>query len=162
MSQSYVVIAPYVTLKLTLDDGTVGILGFYEGAGVPPNVEPESLERHIQKGMVAKVGSPEAKFSGPAGTPKPGEPPNVPVTESPVVSRPLAERQKAQAEAADATKAKADAARAAAKAKTASEAKTATAAEAKTAADAKSAEETRAAEAAERAAGRAAAAKADS
>lgn len=94
------VTAPYVTAKVKDVAGQPVTLGFYEGSILPADVDPDDLERLERKGMVADVDSPEGKMAAPAGTPKPGEPPNVPVTEQPVTALPLAERQARQAEAA--------------------------------------------------------------
>lgn len=100
-----VVAAPYVTLKVKDQQGQDVTLGFYEGAILPDSANAGDLERLVRKGMVVDTDSPEAQFAAPAGTPKPGEPPNVPVTEQPTVALPLSERQsRQQAAAAEAEK----------------------------------------------------------
>lgn len=83
----YVVAAPYVTLKHKDRTGTDILTGFYAGAPVPEDVDPESLQRLLDKGMVIDAGDPVAGIVAvPAGTPLPGEPPNVAVPEVPVTS----------------------------------------------------------------------------
>lgn len=111
-ADEFVVLAPYVTLKVKDQLGGFTIRGFNEGGGVKrEDIEDASLRHHLDAGLMAPVDAPEARFAAPSGTPKPGEPPNVPVTETPVASLPLDERLRLQAEAAD--KAEADAAKAA-------------------------------------------------
>lgn len=107
---TYVVTAPYVTLKVKDLTGQEAVLGFYESGTLPDGANKDDVERLIRKGMVAESGTAEADLAAPAGTPKPGEPPNVPVTEQPIAALPLAERQRLQQEAAD--KVAADAAKA--------------------------------------------------
>jgi hypothetical protein len=109
-----VVVAPYVTLKIkNSDGGPLVIKGFNEGAVVKAeDVDEANLRHHVETGLMAAKGSDEAMFAGPAGTPKPGEPPNVPVTEQPVQALPLDERQRRQqAAAAEAEKSSAKSAR---------------------------------------------------
>jgi hypothetical protein len=78
----YVVTAPYITLKVRGQAGALVLGELYQGAPVPENADPENVQRLLDKGMVAVVGTAEADLLGvPAGTPIPGEPPNVPVTE---------------------------------------------------------------------------------
>jgi hypothetical protein len=101
MATDKIVAAPYVTLKVKGQQGQDVTLGFYEGAILPDGADSDDLERLIRKGMVVEADSPEAEFAVPAGTPKPGEPPNVPVTEQPVQALPLEERQRRQMEAAE-------------------------------------------------------------
>lgn len=107
-ADEFVVVAPYVTLKMVdPSGGPLVIRGFNEGGTVKAeDVDTDNLRHHVETGLVAPKGSDEAKFAGPAGTPKPGEPPNVPVTEQPVTALPLDERQRRQqAAAADSEKA---------------------------------------------------------
>jgi hypothetical protein len=100
----YKVLAPYVTIRV-LDDvsGSDVLLGYYAGAPVPPNANREDVERLVRKGMVVAADS----FAGehvavPAGTPVPGEPPNVPVTEQPVYGGDVNARvERAEAAAAE-------------------------------------------------------------
>jgi hypothetical protein len=135
-ADAFVVVAPMVMLKVRNDLGVWHFRGFNEGGRFRrEDIEEGSLRHHLDGAMVAPVDSPAARYAGPSGTPKPGEPPNVPLTEEPVTTVALAERLKRQAKATE--DAKADEAKA------------------KPAADAKAAEETRAADAAKRAAARA-------
>ena len=102
-ADAFVVVAPYVTLKVRDQSGALHIRGFNEGGQVKRDeIDDESLRHHLESEMMAPVGSDLARFAAPAGTPKPGEPPNVPVADTPVSSLPLAERMKLQADAADA------------------------------------------------------------
>ena len=102
-ADAFVVVSPYVTLKVRDQTGAFQFRGFNEGGQVKrEDVDDESLRHHLDSGLMAPVGSDLARFAAPAGTPKPGEPPNVPVEDTPVSSLPLAERLKRQAAAADA------------------------------------------------------------
>jgi hypothetical protein len=105
-ADEFVVIAPYVTLKIKDQAGGFVVRGLNEGGTVKAeDIDEDNLRHHLETGLIAPVGSDAAMYAGPAGTPKPGEPPNVPVTEQPVVSRPLDERLARQhAAAADAEK----------------------------------------------------------
>lgn len=101
----FVVVAPFVTLKVKDQLGAYVIRGFSEGAVVKAeDVQPENLRHHVDIRFLAPADSPDAEFAGPAGTPKPGEPPNVPVTEgTPVEMVPTQDRlvlQRAAAESA--------------------------------------------------------------
>lgn len=60
MSASYRVTAPYVTLKVKDAAGADVLVGFYEGA-VVSDVEPDSLEHHLEGGMLEKLPAAEAK-----------------------------------------------------------------------------------------------------
>lgn len=96
-ADEFVVIAPYVTLKMKDQVGGFVVRGFNEGGVVKAeDIDEANLRHHLETGLIAPLGSDAAKFAGPAGTPKPGEPPNVPVTEQPVLSLPLEERLKRQ------------------------------------------------------------------
>jgi hypothetical protein len=107
-ADEYVVVAPYVTLKVKDQGGAFVIRGFNESGTVRrEDIEDASLRHHLESGLMAAKDSPEARFAAPSGTPKPGEPPNVPVTEQPVGSLPLAERLQRQAAAADRAEAEA-------------------------------------------------------
>lgn len=78
----YKVLAPYVTLKVKDRNGGWMLLGFYAGAPVPDDVEPDSLKHHLDDGLIVADDHELADvLAVPAGTPIPGEPPNVPVTE---------------------------------------------------------------------------------
>lgn len=81
----YKVLQPYVTLKVRNQaTGTSTILGYYQGATVPSEADPDDVKRLVDKGYLVREGTFEADvFAVPAGTPIPGEPPNVPVTEAP-------------------------------------------------------------------------------
>jgi hypothetical protein len=106
-ADEFVVIAPYVTLKVSDQAGGSVMRGMLEGGTFRKDeVDADNLRHHVETRLVAAKGSDEAKFAGPAGTPKPGEPPNVPVTEQPVGALPFDERQRRQQQAAaDADKA---------------------------------------------------------
>lgn len=98
----YVVTAPYVTCKVNDLAGATVVGEFYQGAVLPGSAEPDNVARLLGKGMVAEQGTPEAELLGvPAGTPIPGEPPNVPVTEQSPASITPADRQARAQEAAD-------------------------------------------------------------
>jgi hypothetical protein len=100
---AFVVVDHYVTLKVRDQIGAFQVRGFNEGGTVKrDDIDDESLRHHLDNGQLAPVGSDRARFAAPAGTPKPGEPPNVPVTETPVATLSLDERIARQAEAADA------------------------------------------------------------
>jgi hypothetical protein len=97
---AYVVTRPYVTLKVKDENtGAEVVREFYEGGVLPDGCVQDDVDRLLRKEMIAEEGSDEARLAAPAGTPKPGEPPNVPVTEVPAGSLPLAERQVRQLEA---------------------------------------------------------------
>lgn len=102
-ADEFVVVAPYVTLKMKdPTGGPLVVKGFNEGAVVKAeNVDGDNLRHHVETRLVVPTDAEEARFAGPAGTPKPGEPPNVPVTEQPAISLPLQERLARQAAAAD-------------------------------------------------------------
>lgn len=95
------VLWPYITLKVRGDTGTV-IREFYAGALVPDNADPADRDRLVRKGALVDEDAPEAALAVPAGTPIPGEPPNVLVAEQPVVATPFTERVQAQTDLAPA------------------------------------------------------------
>ena len=103
-ADEFVVVAPYVTLKMRDDAGGSVVKGMLEGGTFKKDaVDEANLRHHVETRMVAAKDSDEARFAGPAGTPKPGEPPNVPVDESADNRRlPTGERLDAQQEAAKA------------------------------------------------------------
>jgi hypothetical protein len=77
------VVAPYITIKVRDDNGGTVIREFYQGGVIPDEADPDNVARLVEGGMLADEDSPEAEVLGnPAGTPVPGEPPNVPVTEA--------------------------------------------------------------------------------
>jgi hypothetical protein len=86
MSESkpkYVVAAPLVYLKVPDVGGALVSYTFYAGAPVPENVDKDSLQHHLDSNLVIEASDPVAEvIAVPAGTPIPGEPPNVPVTET--------------------------------------------------------------------------------
>lgn len=108
-ADDFVVVAPFVTLKMKdANGGPLVVRGFNEGAEVKgEDVDAANLRHHVDTRLVAPKGSDDAKFAGPAGTPKPGEPPNVPVEEgTPVEMLPTQERlRRQQAAAAESEKA---------------------------------------------------------
>jgi|SRR3954471_10390537 hypothetical protein len=78
----YVVVAPFVNLKVKDGNGGVVVRGFNEGAVVKAeDIDEANLRHHVETRLLAPKGHPDTEFAGPAGTPKPGEPPNVLVTE---------------------------------------------------------------------------------
>jgi hypothetical protein len=87
MAKSYKVAAPYVTLRWRDDRGTEVITGFYQGSPVPDTADEDNVQRLLDKGMLIDANDPVADIVAvPAGTPMPGEPPNVPVAEVPNTS----------------------------------------------------------------------------
>lgn len=79
----YVVAAPLVYLKVPDVGGALVSYTFYAGAPVPENIDEASLQHHLESGLVVESSDPVAEvIAVPAGTPIPGEPPNVPVTET--------------------------------------------------------------------------------
>jgi hypothetical protein len=101
-ADEFVVVAPYVTLKMRDSAGGSVVRGMLEGGGFNKDeVDEANLRHHVETGLVAAKDSDEAKYAGPAGTPKPGEPPNVPVEEIGDPRRlPTQDRLAAQQEAA--------------------------------------------------------------
>lgn len=85
----YKVVAPLVALKVRDATGALINQHFYAGALVPDTVDPENLRAHLDTAQVAELGSPESALGSPAGTPLPGRPPNVPVTENGLSGQPL-------------------------------------------------------------------------
>jgi hypothetical protein len=79
----YVVAAPLVYLKVPDVGGALVSYTFYAGSPVPENVDKDSLQHHLDSGLVLPTSDDLAEvLAVPAGTPIPGEPPNVPVTET--------------------------------------------------------------------------------
>lgn len=75
MADAYRVTAPYVTLKVKDPAGADVLIGFYEGA-VVTDVDPESLEHHLDGEMLEKVSAAEAKQAAGLGSePKPAKAP---------------------------------------------------------------------------------------
>jgi hypothetical protein len=65
----YRVTSPYVTVKISAAPGAaLTTLGFYQGAILPGNVDLESAELQVLKGMVERVSTPT-----PATAPTPAE-----------------------------------------------------------------------------------------
>lgn len=54
MGDSYRVTGEYVTLKVKDSSGASVVAGFYKG-GIVSDVDPESLEHHLNKGMLEVV-----------------------------------------------------------------------------------------------------------
>jgi hypothetical protein len=102
-ADEYVVVAPYVTLRVKDTFGATVIRGINEGAVVKAeDVDEANLRHHVETRLLAPKGHPDAEFAAPAGSPKPGEPPNVPVdTGTPVEMLPTEERIRRNREAAD-------------------------------------------------------------
>lgn len=57
MSDSYVVVAPYVTVRTMTMDGP-RIIGLFAGAPIPADADPGWCERHAEAKMIAKVADP--------------------------------------------------------------------------------------------------------
>jgi hypothetical protein len=55
------VVEPMVYLKVPDVGGSYVSYTFYKGAIVPENVEQESLQRHVDEGMVEEIVVPEPK-----------------------------------------------------------------------------------------------------
>ncbi|MFC6017794.1 hypothetical protein ACFP2T_16455 [Plantactinospora solaniradicis] len=51
----YKVTSAYATLRVPNDLGQETLVGFYEGAVLPENVNRDDLKRHLRKSMVEKV-----------------------------------------------------------------------------------------------------------
>lgn len=99
------VLYPYITLKCTSPlDGSTILRELYAGATVPEEADPADVERLKRKGALVDEHDDAAVLAVPAGTPIPGEPPNVPVTEQPAIAVPLADRVEAQRTAAQAAR----------------------------------------------------------
>lgn len=63
MATSYRVTAPYVTLKVKDAAGAEVLVGFYEGA-VVSDVDPDSLQHHLDGGMLEKATAGEFNEGG--------------------------------------------------------------------------------------------------
>lgn len=83
---TYKVLAPLVQLKLKDAAGALVFRQFYAGAVLDTeqvNLDQDNLDSHLDSGQVVEEGHEVAEvFAVPAGTPLPGKPPNVAVTES--------------------------------------------------------------------------------
>jgi len=102
--KAYRIVGAYVTLRVKNELEQEVLLGFHQGATVPDGVNQDDLDRHLRKGLIAEAGSREADLLGvPAGTPVPGEPPNVPVTEASGANRSAEDRGRRAQEATEAT-----------------------------------------------------------
>lgn len=55
---TYKVISAYATLRVPNDLGQEVLVGFYEGAVLPKNVNQDDLNRHLRKSMVKKADDP--------------------------------------------------------------------------------------------------------
>lgn len=101
-ADEYVLIGAMAQIKIKDDAGSFVLKHFNEGAVVKAeDVEPGNLRHLVEIRFLVPKDADEARFAGPAGTPKPGEPPNVPVTDgTPVEMLPHEERLARQQEAA--------------------------------------------------------------
>jgi hypothetical protein len=99
----YVVLGQLIQLKVRNDAGGFIVKQFNAGAVIQAeDVDEENLRSQVEMLLVVPVDADEARFAAPAGTPMPGEPPNVPVQDgTPVEMLPHEERLRRQAEAAD-------------------------------------------------------------
>lgn len=103
-AEEYVVLGPLVSIKMKdAANGGFQWRQFNEGARIKGDeVEQGHLRHLVEIRFLVPKDADEARFAGPAGTPKPGEPPNVPVEEgTPVEMLPHEERLRRQAEAHD-------------------------------------------------------------
>lgn len=102
-ADEYVVLGSLIQYKAK--DGLGGFLVKQANEGAvlkSEDLDEDNLRHLVDIRYLVPVGADEAEFAGPAGTPKPGEPPNVPVVEgTPVEMLPLEERMARQREAAD-------------------------------------------------------------
>lgn len=103
MATTYKVLAPYVTLKVKDQAGGTVLTGFYAGAVLEADqVDEASLRHHLDGGLLVEEGDKLAEtFAVPAGTPLPGQPPNVAVTEAGSTAQPVPPLSDAQMELAD-------------------------------------------------------------
>lgn len=83
----HVVTAAYVTLRVKNDLEQEVLRGFYEGAIVPDSVNEEDLDRHVRKGMVAQVGTPEADGASVVGKPVQFDSAGMPVESKPAEAK---------------------------------------------------------------------------
>jgi hypothetical protein len=102
-ADEYVLIGAMAQVKIRDDAGSFVVKHFNEGAVIKgEDVEEDNLRHLVDIRFLVPKDADEAKFAGPAGTPKPGEPPNVPVVEGmPVEMLPHEERLARQRAAAD-------------------------------------------------------------
>jgi len=56
---AYRVTAPYATVKVNDEARKPTVYGFYEGALLPANADPDNVKVLLAKGMVQKVAEPE-------------------------------------------------------------------------------------------------------
>lgn len=103
MAKTYKVVAPYVTLRVKDQAGGTVITGFYAGATLDADqVDEASLQHHLDGDLMVEEGDKLAEtFAVPAGTPLPGQPPNVAVTESGTTAQPVPPLSDEQLELAD-------------------------------------------------------------
>jgi hypothetical protein len=57
-NKTYVVTAPYVTVRVDTDGGT-RLLGYYRGATLPDGVTEASLQHHLDRDMIEEQGAAE-------------------------------------------------------------------------------------------------------
>lgn len=97
----YRVVAPLVQLKVQDAVGGTLYRHFYAGAIVPDSVDEENLKLQVESGLVEEDGAAHhAQLGTPAGTPLPGQPPNVPVSESSSTAQPIPPFDEKQVETA--------------------------------------------------------------
>ena len=91
MATKYKVVAPYVTLRVKDQSGGTVVTGFYAGAVLDADqVDEASLQHHLDGGLLVEEGDKLADtFAVPAGSPLPGQPPNVEVTEAGSTAQPV-------------------------------------------------------------------------
>jgi hypothetical protein len=57
-NKTYVVTAPYVTVRVNTDQGT-RLLGYYKGATLPDGVTEASIQHHLDRNMIEEQGAAE-------------------------------------------------------------------------------------------------------
>jgi hypothetical protein len=78
MSTTYVVTAPLVSIKVPAPDGGWQYQQLLRGAIVPEGAHPDSIKHHLDGDMIVDEKDEAAEaLTAPAGTPVPGEEPNV-------------------------------------------------------------------------------------
>lgn len=101
-AEEYLLIGAMAQVKIKDDAGAFVVKHFNEGAVLRgDDIDADNLRHLVDIRFLVPKDADEARFAGPAGTPRPGEPPNVPVGEgTPVEMLPHEERLRLQQEAA--------------------------------------------------------------
>src|SRR5687768_17289096 len=81
-ADEFVLVGAYAQVKIKDDAGSFVVKHFNEGATFKAeDLDEDNLRHLVDIRFLVPKDADEARFAGPAGTPKPGEPPNVPVEE---------------------------------------------------------------------------------